>query len=97
MTGKPSIEEKMIFMMGQTGDGMPLIVFGVTRASFEYMADGKTHKFDFSKMGMPFRMMAFGCEDHAAGMKMIEAMAAKAGVTLVDNRRASMNIKPIEP
>jgi len=84
------IEQKMIFMTAVTGDGLPLIIFAIPRAAWVRMKDGLTSEFDFTKIGIPVRMTCFGCKDHADGMRMVEEMAAKASVTIKDERRMDM-------
>jgi hypothetical protein len=85
-------ENQVVFLKGKTPDGTPMIVLGVTREAWVYMKDGKTHTFDLTKAGLPMRLVMFGAKDHAEAMKTIEAIAAKDGMPLLDERRKDFSI-----
>lgn len=72
-------EEKMVFGLGRTAEGEPLLILGVSEAAWTYMKDGKTHHFDFAKAGLPLKMMVFGGATRADCVKAIEAHNERAG------------------
>lgn len=73
-------EEKMVFAIGRTAEGEPMLILGVSEAAWTYMKDGKTHHFDFAKVGLPLKMMVFGQATRAECVKAIEAHNQRAGV-----------------
>lgn len=79
------IDEKVVFMVSVTEDGVPLVIFGIPRPAFERMADGKTSTFDLTSVGVPVRMSCFGGESYEDCMKTLEAAAAASG-TIIDKR-----------
>lgn len=93
---KVNIEEKTVFCIAPngTGDGVPLVMLGVPAGAWEYMKDGKTHNFDFTKVGLPIKLMLFGAKDHAEAMGYIEQMAKNAGMTLNNMLNRDFNIHP---
>jgi hypothetical protein len=85
------IEEKIVFAIGMS-DGVPLIVLGVPKAAWEYMKDGKTHEFDFTKAGLGLRLVLFGAEDHDSAMKTIHQAATAKGEGYIDARNKDFSI-----
>lgn len=85
-------EEQCIFLLAVGEDKVPVVTIGIPRAAFERMKDGKTSTFDFTKAGVPLKVMLFGCENHAAGMACLEKGAADANITIVDQRRKDFGI-----
>jgi hypothetical protein len=91
-----NIEEKIVFAIAPSGqgDGVPLLLVGVPTGAWDYMKDGKTHHFDLSSIGIPFKLMMYGASDHGAAMKVIEEAAKQQNVPLLDERRRDWAIKP---
>lgn len=90
------IDDKIVFALSPEGqgDGVPVVILGIPKAAWDYMADGKTHTFDLTKVGCPVKLVLFGAEDHAAVMKaMNEAMSA-ANMPYLDERQTDFSIKP---
>lgn len=90
------VEEKLVFAISPEGqgDGVPLLIVGVPRGAWRYMRDGKTHHFDLTKVGIPVKMMFFGCKDHAAGMKVLEDAAKSRGQPYLNKLNEDFSIKP---
>lgn len=76
--------KKMVFAIAQTSDGVPMIILGIPRAAWLHMKDGKTHEFDFTKAGQPFRMMLFGGRDRKTLVETMQKAATAAGNPLAD-------------
>jgi hypothetical protein len=86
-------EDKIVFMVAPTTDEKPpILVFGIPKAAWDYMADGKTHTFDFTKIGIPLRVMMFGGKDHSDCMRMINETAAANKIPVLDERRRDFSI-----
>lgn len=91
-----NIEDKIVFgvsLKGQ-GDGVPLILLGVPAGAWEYMRAGKTHHFDLTPIGIPFKLMMFGAADHTTALKTIEEANKSRGLATLDMRNRDFSIKP---
>lgn len=60
------------------GDGVPMVVLAVTEGAWEHICDGKTNHFDFTRAGLPMKLVVFGAVDRASAIKTIEACVGKA-------------------
>lgn len=89
-------KKQILFMLTQTDDGLPMLVFGVTEEAWNHMRNGKTHNFDFNKAGLPIRVCMFGAKDHKEAMKFMDESAKAAGVAILDERHADFNINPLD-
>lgn len=89
---KKNINEKVLFGVGPSSDGLgPVMIVGIPKDAWDYMSDGKTHQMDLTKIGLPIRLMLFGCKDHAEGMKFLEGQARDAGAPYRDQRRTDVS------
>lgn len=93
------IEQKTVFAISPdgTGDGVPVVIFGIPHGAWKYIRKGKTNTFDFTKLGIPLKVIMFGGSSHADVKRMIEKMQAAEGNVLVDMRREDFSIQPKEP
>lgn len=73
MSDTPLGEERLVFAVAPegVGDGVPLIMIGLTDKGWEYCKDGKTHMIDLSSIGLPFKMIMFGTRSHAQAKQTI--------------------------
>lgn len=97
MSDRPlSIDQKIVFAVSPEGqgDGIPLLIVGVPRGAWVYMRDGKTHHFDLSRVGVPIKLMLFGCKDHADGVKTLEAAIAARGQAYENRMNQDFAIRP---
>lgn len=58
------IEQKIVFGLGATDTGETVILVGIPAGAWEYMKDGKTNHIDFSKAGLPVKLIMYGGKDH---------------------------------
>jgi hypothetical protein len=88
------IDEKLVFALAPDGqgDGVPLLIIGVPAAAWEYMKYGKTHNLDFTKVGVPLKMMMYGAESHDAAMKIIQDAMKVLKQPYMDMRREDFSI-----
>lgn len=91
-------EQKLVFAVGPDGqgDGVPLILVGVSAAAWAYMSDGKTHHCDLSGIGLPIKLMLFGGADRADIVKTIEAFNTRRGLASLHLPQRDFGIKPRE-
>lgn len=83
---------------GQVGDPdrIPVVVIGIPAGAWAYMADGKTHSFDLSRVGVPVKLMLFGTATRASAMDMITEANAMNGKNTIDATDQDFAMKPIE-
>lgn len=88
-------EEQVIFCVSPEGqgDGMPVLLLGVSTAAWEYMKDGMAHTLDLTSIGLPIKLLIYGAKDHDAVMKVIEEHNAKRGIATLDERRTDFSMK----
>lgn len=87
---KSAPNNQMVFAVGNEPDGSPIVIFGVTEAAWNYMREGKTHNFDLTRLGLPFKVMCFGAKDYAEARAILsQARGEKADLTHID-----FSIKP---
>jgi hypothetical protein len=67
----PDKEKQVVFCLSQYPDGTPLVILGITRASFNEMLKDKTSESDFTQMGVPVRMLMFARETRGQIMETI--------------------------
>lgn len=90
-------DDKLVFaLMPTTDGGSPLLSIGVPRAAWERLKDGIGDTIDLSPLGFPVRIMVFGTESHAEGVKLLMEGAKRAGVAVLDERRRDFSIKTKE-
>ncbi|MGH8596001.1 MAG: hypothetical protein ACREXT_05020 [Gammaproteobacteria bacterium] len=73
-------EDKMVFAVSMDGDE-PMLLLGIPQAAWEYMRGGKTHHFDLTKVGVPIKLLVFGCKDRAEAVAHIETHNRKQGLS----------------
>lgn len=82
-SSKPKDDHQVVFMLapgGQEPSDVPMLVVGVSEAAWEYMKDMKTHNFDLTPIGLPFKFVLFGCKDRKHALSIYEQMAAEASI-----------------
>jgi hypothetical protein len=89
-------DEKIAFAISPEGqgDGIPALILGVPTGAWGYMADGKTHTFDLTSVGLPIKLVLFGGETHASVKRTLEALVLSTGVPVLDETRRDFSIKP---
>lgn len=91
------VDKKIMFMKGTGNDGLPVLVMTIPRTAFDDMhKNGTCSDFDFTKIGIPFKMMIQTAEDHADAMKIIEGIGKRLGIPLLDERRKDFGVDGIE-
>lgn len=95
MTEKQKLkkEEKLLFGVAPNSETDDLLL-AVTPQCWEYMKDGKTHTLDLTPIGVPVRLIVFGCENHAAAIKVIEEHNKRLGLGTLHLPRKDFSIKP---
>lgn len=88
-----NIEEKIVFAVGPSASGKPVLLFGIPKAAWDYMKDGKTHTFDLTSLGIPVQMIMYGADNHSAALKVIEDHCKHNNVPLLDERRRDFSVK----
>lgn len=90
-------EQKCVFGVAQLErDDVPLMVVGISAEAWKYMADGKTHTFDLTSIGVPVRLMLFGAKTRAEATKAIESANAQRGAATLHVRDRDFGITPKE-
>jgi hypothetical protein len=102
MTDEPrkfTIDQKIAFAVSPDGqgDGVPILIVGVTAGTWEYMKDGNTHNLDLTKIGVPAKFVFFDGESHDAVMKVLQQGCADRGEAYLDDRRRGFSIQPAKP
>lgn len=92
MTKGKSIDEKIIFATSRGERGEPIIMIGIPKKAYEYMADGKTHNFNLKPIGLDLSVLLFGCEDHDQGMEMLTGAIKAKGEKIIDMRNQKFDI-----
>lgn len=49
-------------------DGVPVLLFIISQAAWDYMASGLGHSFDMTKLGIPLKALIHRCETRESGM-----------------------------
>lgn len=62
---------------------------GAHHLTFQYLG----RDLDLTSIGIPLKMIIYGCADHDAGVRIIEDAARKNNVPLLDERRKDFGIK----
>ena len=95
---KPTIDEKIVFCVAQGAPGeAPTAILGIPTGAWVYMADGKTHDMDLTKIGIPVKIILFGGSSHRECMSFIERSAAAGGIVIDDQRRKDFSIGEKKP
>jgi hypothetical protein len=90
-----NLEDKLVFAVAPAPDGgAPLIIIGLPTGAWEHMKDGKTENLDLTRIGLPFKLMMFGAENHSAAMKVLNDFMAASGVPYLDKRNEDFTLKP---
>lgn len=72
-------EEKLVVALGTGGDQpVPVVILGMTDAAWEYCAEGQTHLLDMTKLGIPCKLVLFGCRDHKNAAELINTLGVNA-------------------
>jgi hypothetical protein len=89
-------DEKLVFGLGTIDDDGTnnFLAIGVPTKAWDYMRNGKTHTLDLRKVGVPIRLILFGCRDHAHGCELLTTGAHAEGNQVVDVRDQDLGIKP---
>ncbi len=91
-------DQQFVFASAVASDGVPFVIIGIPRASWEAMAShigdqAWGQDADLTKMGIPVRFSLFACETNDDGRKAIEKIARDANIALDDRRRTDFSIK----
>lgn len=89
-----TIEEKLIFGLSNDAEGNAIVLVGVPAAAWEYMKDGKTHTIDFTKVGLPLRLIVYGGITHDEVKSAVDQYNAKHNIAALDLRREDFSIPP---
>jgi hypothetical protein len=79
--------EQVVFAVSPLADGGLDILLGVSKDAWKYMQDGRCHTFDLTKLGLPIRILMFGCADHQKALDYIQAHNASVGVFETEDKR----------
>ena len=90
-------EEQIVFMMAQTLEGVPVVVLGLPEAAWEYMKDGKTHTFDFTKVNVPLMLVAFGGKSRETIIEELRSKGAQWGISIKDEPPQTYGIDEKKP
>lgn len=90
----PPEEEKIVFGVGDLErGGAPVVTVGLPRGAWLYMRDGKTHTLDLERIGIPFRLMMFGCETHVQGIELLKGACAASATPVKDLRGLDVSLQ----
>ena len=89
-------DQKIAFALSPDGqgDGIPILMLGISQKAWEYMKDGKTHTFDLTSIGVPIKLVLFGASSRAAVVKLLEEACAASGSGVLHMPRVDFSIKP---
>lgn len=74
-------DDRILVAIGEPMDGVrgvPTVILGMPRGSWDAMAGGQTHSFDLTKIGIPVQILMFREADGAA----VAAKLAEVGIML---------------
>lgn len=77
-----------------TGDGVPLVIFGISKTAWEYMKDGKTHHFDLTGAGVPVKVVLFGGDSIADIQQAFETLKKREDFIDARNTQFGIEEKP---
>lgn len=83
---------KPVFAYTETPTG-PIMIVGMTTASWEYCKDGKTLTFDLDSVGIPLKLVIFGAENHEKAIEVIQTHNAFQEKSMIDVRDQDLGIK----
>lgn len=69
-----SRDAKVVFSMvpgDEFPDGVPMLLFMIPEDAWSYMVDGLGHEFDFTKIGIPMRVLIGRTATHRTGMEAV--------------------------
>ena len=92
-----NIEEKIVFGLGTTDSGETVILVGIPTGAWEYMKDGKTNHIDFSKAGLPVKLIMYGGKDHETVFGAIKRHKESIGQPFLDERHKDWSISLKNP
>lgn len=85
-----------VFSVVTTTDGLPpIIAIGITPKAWADLQNEQTRTFDLQQIGVPIRIMLFGCASKERGIEILQQAAAANGVELEDRR--SQDVSTPEP
>lgn len=86
---------QVIFAVSPLPAGGLVVLLGVSKESWEYMRDGRTHNFDLTRLGLPIQVVMFGAETQAEALAHIEKWNKEVGIQeLRDMRDVDWSIPP---
>lgn len=87
-------DEQIVFALGKSTDGVPVLVIGIPQGAAEYMKDGKTNNVDLTKVDFPLRVMIFGAENRAKCLELLNKAAKQNDINapLVDKLHIDFGI-----
>jgi hypothetical protein len=65
------IETKTVFGLGQI-DGVPLVILGIPAGAWEFIKNGNTNTFDFTKAGLNLKMAIYGAATHKETLELMQ-------------------------
>lgn len=78
----PTKEDQVAVMIGDSQDNQPpIVILAMGRKAWDYCADGKTHTFDLTAIGIPLRLMIAGGETREQVLADIQRGVAISGGT----------------
>jgi hypothetical protein len=83
------VERKIVFVVSESDSGVPAVVLGIPEGAWQYIRDGHTQTFDFTKVGIPLQLVVFGATTHEAAHA---ALFRSAGPNVVDMRSHDFSI-----
>lgn len=99
-TNNPELtnDHKILVGVGATRDQLPLLLVGIPTKAIEILLSGQTHNVEIASLGVPLRMILFGCRDHETGTAAIlKSLRDVRESIVVDYRGPSPNDFKIDP
>jgi len=89
-------ERKIVFGVSPEGqgDGVPVVMLGITKGAWEWMKDGRTHSLDLTKIGLPVKIMLYGAKNHKEAISVIEQHNNNLGIPIVNKTTEDFSIQP---
>jgi hypothetical protein len=53
-------------------DGIPILMFLMPEAAWDYMHDGMSHEFDLTRVGIPIKVVIGRTKDQETGMALLQ-------------------------
>lgn len=97
---KADREKRVVVGVGEPLPGaVPSVILGMPPAAWDAMANGKTHTFDLTKVGIPVQIMMFRGDSYEHTVEVMQSGAVAAGAEFIDHRKPSPDLgidKPSE-